>query len=215
MKIFEILTEAPKGLPPTIKPIKVPAFPEMPQQDGELGAGSQAGPTKDGGKYLSGSQGKFIWDTQGNPSKWQAPNFGGMSQTVDMKTGDITVILQQGGLNVSGVYDKTGKIKQGQGQASYDMGIAKASTGPQGNSITVRGGSPEQDQIVKMGETATAGGTGAGDIGVVANPPAARQKIKTGKNGTPEAPQKKNADGTAKNALELGNNLMGGATVKR
>jgi len=149
MKIFEILTEAPKGLPPTIKPIKVPAFPEMPQQDGELGAGSQAGPTKDGGKYLSGSQGKFIWDTQGNPSKWQAPNFGGMSQTVDMKTGDITVILQQGGLNVSGVYDKTGKIKQGQGQASYDMGIAKASTGPQGNSITVRGGSPEQDQTVK------------------------------------------------------------------
>jgi hypothetical protein len=215
MKIFEILTEAPKGLPPTIKPIKVPAFPEMPQQDGELGAGSQAGPTKDGGKYLSGSQGKFIWDTQGNPSKWQAPNFGGMSQTVDMKTGDITVILQQGGLNVSGVYDKTGKIKQGQGQASYDMGIAKASTGPQGNSITVRGGSPEQDQIVKMGETATAGSTSSGNMATVANPISANAKIKRDKNGVPMAPQKKNADGTAKNALELGNNLMGGATVKR
>lgn len=300
MKIFEILTEAPKGLPPTIKPIKVPAFPEMPQQDGELGAGSQAGPTKDGGKYLSGSQGKFIWDTQGNPSKWQAPNFGGMSQTVDMKTGDITVILQQGGLNVSGVYDKTGKIKQGQGQASYDMGIAKASTGPQGNSITVRGGSPEQDQTVKteagemsaidaykqsfikkppeksaeemqaetyrehliqaikkygnnaielekyirsdsdfmlwfamlperdylkkdamdimrskVSETATAGSTSSGNMATVANPASANAKIKRDKNGVPMAPQKKNADGTAKNALELGNNLMGGATVKR
>lgn len=215
MKIFEILTEAPKGLPPTIKPIKVPAFPKMPQQDGELGAGSQAGPTKDGGKYLSGSQGKFIWDTQGNPSKWQAPNFGGMSQTVDMKTGDITVILQQGGLDVSGVYDKTGKIKQGQGQASYDMGIAKASTGPQGNSITVRGGSPEQDQTVKMGETATAGSTSSGSMATVANPISANAKIKRDKNGVPMAPQKKNADGTAKNALELGNNLMGGATVKR
>jgi hypothetical protein len=68
---------------------------------------------------------------------------------------------------------------------------------------------------LKIGEDATAGGTGAGDIGVVANPPAARQKIKTGKNGTPEAPQKKNKDGTAKNALELGNNLMGGSTIKR
>ena len=215
MKIFEILTEAPKGLPPTIKPIKVPAFPEMPQQDGELGAGSQAGPTKDGGKYLSGSQGKFIWDTQGNPSKWQAPNFGGMSQTVDMKTGDITVILQQGGLNVSGIYDKTGKIKQGQGQASYDMGIAKASTGPQGNSITVRGGSPEQDQIVKMGETATAGSTSSGSMATVANPISANAKIKRDKNGVPMAPQKKNADGTAKNALELPNNLMGGKTIKR
>jgi len=68
---------------------------------------------------------------------------------------------------------------------------------------------------LKIGEDATAGGTGAGDISVVANPPAARQKIKTGKNGTPEAPQKKNKDGTAKNALELGNNLMGGSTIKR
>ena len=68
---------------------------------------------------------------------------------------------------------------------------------------------------LKIGEDATAGGAGAGDIGVVANPPAARQKIKTGKNGTPEAPQKKNKDGTAKNALELGNNLMGGSTIKR
>ena len=216
-----------------------------------------------------------------------------------MKTGDITVILQQGGLNVSGVYDKTGKIKQGQGQASYDMGIAKASTGPQGNSITVRGGSPEQDQTVKteagdlrstidaykqsfikktppeswlpdekyreqldnaikkygnnakklvayirsdndfmlwfaklperdylkkdamaiirptVSETATAGSTSSGNMATVANPISANAKIKRDKNGVPMAPQKKNADGTAKNALELGNNLMGGATVKR
>jgi hypothetical protein len=153
MKIHEILTEAPeKGLPPTIKPLKVPAFPEMPQQDGELGGGQMAGPTKDGGKYLSGSQGKFIWDKQGQPSKWQAPTFSGMSQTVDMKTGDINVRLQDGPLDVSAVYDKTGKLKPGQGTTSYDMGVAKVSKGPQGNTMTVRGGARDgsQDQTVQV-----------------------------------------------------------------
>ena len=49
---------------------------------------------------------------------------------------------------------------------------------------------------------------------LVANPPSANAKIKR-KNGAPVAPQKKNKDGTAKNALELGNNLMGGGAVKR
>lgn len=149
MKIYEILKEA-EGLPPTIKPLKVPAFPQMPQQDGELSGGQQAGPTKDGGKYLSGSQGKFIWDAQGKPSKWQAPSFSGFNQTVDMKTGDITVRLQQGGLDVSGVYDKTGKKKEGQGSVGYDMGIASVRKGPQGNTMTVRGGSPAQDQTVQV-----------------------------------------------------------------
>ncbi len=69
-------------------------------------------------------------------------------------------------------------------------------------------------QDAGLGETATAGGTSAGSIAAVANPPSANAKIKR-KNGVPVAPQKKNKDGTAKNALELGNNLMGGAAVKR
>ena len=67
----------------------------------------------------------------------------------------------------------------------------------------------------KVSETATAGSTSSGSMATVANPISANAKIKRDKNGVPMAPQKKNADGTAKNALELGNNLMGGATVKR
>jgi len=133
MKIYEILTEAPKGLPSTIKPMKVPAFPQMPQQDGELGDGSSAGTSKDGGKFLKGAQGSFVWDKQGQPSKWRAPTFGGMTQTVDMKTGDITVRLQQGGLDVTGVYDKAGKLKQGEGNASYQAGNVGFSVDGQGN----------------------------------------------------------------------------------
>lgn len=58
--------------------------------------------------------------------------------------------------------------------------------------------------------------TSSGDIAAVANPPSARFKTrKRGKYGAPEAPQKKNADGTAKNALDIDNNLMGGKTIKR
>ena len=83
---------------------------------------------------------------------------------------------------------------------------------------------PERDYLKKDGmaiirptvsETATAGSTSSGNMATVANPISANAKIKRDKNGVPMAPQKKNADGTAKNALELSNNLMGGKAIKR
>lgn len=64
-------------------------------------------------------------------------------------------------------------------------------------------------------ETATAGATSAGNIASVANPAQAHGKRPKDSKGLPKAPQKKNADGTAKNALDINNNLMGGSTVKR
>ena len=64
-------------------------------------------------------------------------------------------------------------------------------------------------------EAATAGATSAGSVASVASPTAARAKIKRDKNGVPKAPQKTNPDGTATNALDFDNNLMGGKTVKR
>jgi len=67
-----------------------------------------------------------------------------------------------------------------------------------------------------VGETATAGATSAGAVATVANPITAHSKNKKrGKYGAPQAPQKKNPDGTAKNALDVDNNLMGGKTIKR
>ncbi|MBR19632.1 MAG: hypothetical protein CMA64_05755 [Euryarchaeota archaeon] len=65
-------------------------------------------------------------------------------------------------------------------------------------------------------ETATAGATVAGNIAAVPSPDAAYHKSKKrGKYGAPQAPQKKNKDGTAKNALDVSNNIMGGKTIKR
>jgi len=64
-------------------------------------------------------------------------------------------------------------------------------------------------------ETATAGATSAGNIASVANPAMAYGQRPKDSKGLPKAPQKKKADGTAVNALDMGNNLMGGTTVKR
>lgn len=67
-----------------------------------------------------------------------------------------------------------------------------------------------------LAEEASMGATSAASIATVANPTSAHYKPKKrGKYGAPEAPQKKNPDGTAKNALDLSNNLMGGKTIKR
>lgn len=67
-----------------------------------------------------------------------------------------------------------------------------------------------------VGETATAGSTSAGAMATVINPNVARYKFtKRGKYGAPVAPQKKNKDGTAANALDMSNNIMGGKPIKR
>ena len=66
-----------------------------------------------------------------------------------------------------------------------------------------------------MNESATAGATSAGNVAAVANPTVANAKIKRDKNGVPIAPQAKNKDGTAKNALNLKKNLFSGEAVKR
>lgn len=80
-------------------------------------------------------------------------------------------------------------------------------------------------ELVPMDEDATAGATSAANIGTVVSPHIAIGKDRgkksytgsPGKSGTkapavPKAKQAKNADGTAKNALDLkGTNVFGGA----
>lgn len=71
-------------------------------------------------------------------------------------------------------------------------------------------------KIKDITEAASPGATSAGAIASVANPTAAHSKPKKkGKYGAPEAPQVKNSDGTAKNALDVNKNIMGGKTIKR
>ena len=69
-------------------------------------------------------------------------------------------------------------------------------------------------KIKEIMEDATATATASGNIAAVANPVQAKQKLKKDKNGLPVAPQAKNPDGTAKNALDVNANIMG-SIVKR
>ena len=64
-------------------------------------------------------------------------------------------------------------------------------------------------------ESASATATASGNIATVANPVQARQKLKKDKNGLPVAPQAKNPDGTAKNALDVKSNIMGTPMARR
>jgi len=75
--------------------------------------------------------------------------------------------------------------------------------------------SEELKRLAGINEYATAGATSAGNIASVANPDQAKGHRPKDSKGLPKAPQKKKADGTAENALDIKDNLMGGATVRR
>jgi len=69
-------------------------------------------------------------------------------------------------------------------------------------------------KIKEIMETASATATASGNIAAVVNPVQAHAKLKRDKNGIPVAPQAKNPDGTAKNALDVKSNIMG-TPIKR
>ena len=97
-----------------------------------------------------------------------------------------------------------------------DPGVASKAMGssiPKGTSSTY---TPPSSPVSSLfGEEATPGATSAGNVAVVVNPKQAYGHRKRDKSGVPKAPQKTNPDGTAKNALDISNNLMGGETIKR
>jgi len=88
---------------------------------------------------------------------------------------------------------------------------------------------PVYVQGAQLEESATAGATSSGNIGTVVSPHLAIGKSRKnksytgspGKSGTkapklPKIVQKKNKNGTAKNALDMGGNIFGGGSaIKR
>jgi hypothetical protein len=110
--------------------------------------------------------------------------------------------------------DKEGKDKGYKEDAEVDAikqlaGIVSKASTPQ------TAYSEELKKLAGINEFATAGATSAGNIASVANPAQAKGQRPKDSKGLPKAPQKKKADGTAENALDIKDNLMGGATVRR
>lgn len=118
MKVFEIY-ENESPFPKKITPAPVPAFPKMPQTDGEQADGSTVSTTQDGGKKLSGADGTFFWDKNGQPKKWHISLVDGLTQIHNARTGDITVYYAAGGAKVAVTYDKDGNYKSGESSYRY------------------------------------------------------------------------------------------------
>tara|TARA_B100000900_G_scaffold46723_1_gene34734 strand:- start:13 stop:219 length:207 start_codon:yes stop_codon:yes gene_type:complete len=67
-------------------------------------------------------------------------------------------------------------------------------------------------RIRELTEVSAGTTTTAGDVGVGA---VYKNNAPRDKNGVPKAKQKRNKDGTAKNALDITNNLLTGGSIKR
>jgi len=129
-----------------------------------------------------------------------------------------------------------GKILKSQGQPkvfdwkkganNYALAILKNKPELQGKIFLTK--RAEDDTSTGIAETATVGATNAASVGTVVSPHLAIGKDRgkksytgsPGKSGTkapavPKTVQKKNPDGTAKNALDMPNNIFGGGAVKR
>ena len=101
-------------------------------------------------------------------------------------------------------------------EADHIMQLAKLVSGASGTQQTQASDfANEMKALAGIKEVATAGATSAGNIASVANPAMAYGQRPKDSKGLPKAPQKKKADGTTVNALDMSNNLMGGTTVKR
>jgi len=130
------ITEAEQqSMPAKIKPLAVPKFPPMPEQEGDMGDGAIARQTKLG-MTLSNADGTFLWDASGKPSQWRSPAMAGMSQTHDLKTGVITVRYNNGGLKVTKRFDKDGNSLDA-GDVAYGMGDVNRSKNADGSTKEV------------------------------------------------------------------------------
>ena len=131
------IAEAANAGPEKIDPLPVPQFPEMPQQDGDLGDGAIARKTKLG-MTLSNAEGTFLWDASGKPAQWRSPAMGGITQTHDLKTGTITVRYNNGGLKVTKRFDKNGNsLDAGDAQYGFgDVNMTKNADGSQNELYT-------------------------------------------------------------------------------
>ena len=92
-KFLRVVKEAEINQPavlPAVKPIKVPAIPQLPAQDGDQGDGSRLTTNADGTKTYAGAFGTFTYDAQGNAIKYSTPSFTGASQTIDLTSNQTT-----------------------------------------------------------------------------------------------------------------------------
>lgn len=140
---------------------------------------------------------------------------------IDAVGDNIDELIAKGADSIDAIKDQITAALGGPGFAKVAAFASKYAIPGLAAVAILYGGKKIWDYATKAGESdlatesATVGATASGNVASVANPIAANAKIKRDKNGVPIAPQKKNKDGTAINALDMKNNIMGGKAIKR
>ena len=105
-----------------LTPVKVPPIPQLPAQDGELGDGRKVTVNADGTRTYGSDTGMFTYNAQGKAIKYQPPSIGGLTQVVDLITGQTSTNFKQGPTTINRTHDATGKsLRTG---LNYDLGVA-------------------------------------------------------------------------------------------
>ena len=103
--------------------LKVPTIPQLPAQDGELGAGIRVQTNRDGTRSYSSGEGTFTYDAQGKAITYTSPKMSGYGQTLDLATKQIVHDYHAGPLQVTNKVDAQGRPITS--KVKYDLGAAK------------------------------------------------------------------------------------------
>jgi len=106
--------------------LKVPTIPQLPAQDGELGAGIRVQTNRDGTRSYSSGEGTFTYDAQGKAITYTSPKMSGYGQTLDLATNQIVHDYAAGPLQVTNKVDAQGRPITS--RVRYDLGAGVADT---------------------------------------------------------------------------------------
>jgi len=119
-----IMTDVKEAAPVAPLPqLKVPPIPQLPAQDGELGAGIRVQTNRDGTRSYSSGEGTFTYDAQGKAITYTSAKMSGYGQTLDLATNQIVHDYHAGPLQVTNKVDAQGRPITS--RVKYDLGAAK------------------------------------------------------------------------------------------
>jgi hypothetical protein len=125
-KFLRMVKEAEINQPtalPAVTPIKVPAIPQLPAQDGELEGSGIVRTNADGTRTYSTGMGTFTYDAQGKAITYATPQMMGLGQSINLANNQTTRKYNSGPLATSQRVDANGKPLET--DVEYDLGAAK------------------------------------------------------------------------------------------
>jgi len=119
---------------PAVTPIEVPAIPQLPAQDGDLGSGVHVQTNRDGTRTYSDGRGMFTYDAQGKAITYATPEMMGLGQSINLANNQTTRKYNAGPLSTTQTTDAKGNVVSH--NTEYDSGLGKIAIGRDAKGIT-------------------------------------------------------------------------------